>query len=178
MKTQLLKTSLILLGLVFGLTTTSCSDDDGGGTSTAASGTVAAKINGQNYQSDEMLTSANYVSGGMALTITANNQDGKNLTFNINGFDQTTGTFEIGGDNLIAIVATYTEVDATDISNPQTESWIAPFDDTVAGEISFSEVTDTKIEGTFEFTAKNNDPSLDDTVEVTNGSFNLDYSSF
>jgi hypothetical protein len=177
MKSNFLLIGTMFLFIAFGFT--SCSDDDGGSSGSASAGTVKATIDGQSYQSDEMLTSANYVESGLALNITANNMNGQNLTFVVNGFDRSTGTFEIGGDNLIAIVATYTEVDTSNISNPTTESWVAPFDDTsVRGTISFSTVTDTTIEGTFEFTAKNNAANLDDTIEVTNGSFNLDYTTF
>ena len=57
MKTQFFKTSLIMLGLVFGLMTTSCSDEDDGGGSggNAAPGTVKANVDGSNFVSDPIV---------------------------------------------------------------------------------------------------------------------------
>ncbi len=176
MKTQLFKVSFILLSLVFGLTT-SCSDDDGGsGGGSSAPGTMSATIDGSNYQSSEMLSSANKVNAGGSTTLTllGNSNEGKTITINILGYDGT-GTYDIGGDNLIAVTASYIEAN---VSNPTaSQSWSAPYDgDTVRGTISVSSDANDNVQGTFEFTAKNsNDGSV---VDITDGSFNMDYSTF
>jgi hypothetical protein len=80
MKNQLLKTSLILLSVVFSLTSCS-SDDDGGSGGAAAAGTMKATIDGANYQSSEMLSSANKVSagGGSTFTLLGNTNEGKTI---------------------------------------------------------------------------------------------------
>ena len=178
MKTQLLKTSLILLGLVFGLTATSCTDDDDGGSGgNTPPGTMSAKIDGNNYQSSEMLSSATKTSNGFGgsetLTLLGNTNEGKTINITILSFDGT-GTYEIGGDSSITVTASYIEVNT---SNPsQSQTWQSPFDDTVSGTIDISSDENDNVQGTFEFTAQN---SNDDSIkEITDGSFNMDYSSF
>jgi hypothetical protein len=61
------------------------------------------------------------------------------------------------------------------VSNPQapsTEIWQAPFDDSVAGELVVTEVTETKVKGSFSFSCKN--VGGDQSVKViTDGAFNL-----
>ena len=177
MKTQLFKAGFVLLSLVFGLSTTSCSsDDDGGGDGNAANGTVTAKIDGTNFQSNEILSAANKVTAGPTTTLTLQGTDnsGKGFNFVINGFDGE-GNYEIGGSNLVFVVANYVEGNPT---NPiDTQTWTAPYDDTtVRGTISFSTVTDDNVQGTFEFTSKN--PNDGSVKTITDGSFNLDVTTF
>ena len=51
------------------------------------------------------------------------------------------------------------------------QTWSAPFDATVAGEIAISTQTADNIEGTFSFTGQNaNDMSM---KSITEGSFNV-----
>ena len=178
MKTQFFKSSLILLSLVFGLLTTACSSDDGSGSGgNTPPGTMSANIDGNNYQSSEMLSSANKVNNGIdgseALTLLGNTDEGKTISINILNYDGV-GTYDIGGDNSIAVTASYIEVN---ISNPtDSQTWQAPFDETVSGSISVSSDENNNVQGTFEFTAQN---SIDDSIkEITAGSFNMDYTSF
>lgn len=156
------------------ITVISCkSDDDGGDGGTASSGTVNATIDGVGYTSDAMGTSAQLISaaGIETLTITSNEfSTSKNITIVVNGLDAE-GTYQIGGEANISIVASYIEANA---SNPaDSQIWSAPSSDAVAGEFSVSSFSDTNIQGTFRFTATNNQDGT--TVEVTEGSFNLDY---
>jgi hypothetical protein len=175
MKSNYLMLSAMLLFLSFG--TTSCSsDDDGGSGGNAANGTVTAKIDGNNFQSQQMFSTANRVSAGGNTTLTLQGTDnsGKGFNFIINGYEGE-GTYDIGGDNLVFVVANYIEANA---SNPTaTQTWTAPFDDTtIRGIISFSSDIDENVKGTFEFTSKNpNDGSI---KEITDGSFDLDVTSF
>src|SRR5690606_9191312 len=161
---------LIALALVF--TTSSCNkDDDGGGGGGASAGTVKAKINGTSFTSAEISTSGTITNAGGMQTfmLIGSNSSGKAIAVTIIGFDGE-GTYQIGGGANISVSASYTE---TDINNPMnTQVWQAPFDASVAGEISFSEVSDTKAKGTFHFTGKNVNGD-NSTKEITEGAFNV-----
>ena len=149
---------------------TNCKSDDngGGGTPAAAEGTITAKVEGVTVTSLDLTTIANHITATNTLTIQGNDADGRGFVFVINGYDGE-GTYEIGGDNIIAITASYVEADINNPMNSQT--WQAPFDATVAGEISISSQTTDNIQGTFGFTAQNaNDNSM---KSVTEGSFNV-----
>src|SRR5690606_11476549 len=160
----------ILALFVFSISvlTFSCkSDDDGGGGGNAAEGTISAKVNGQQFNSLAMTTSGTMVGG--TLSFLGSSTDGKAIQFVVNGLDGT-GTYQIGGGANISIAASYTEVNINNPSNSQV--WQAPFDSSAAGEISFSEVSSSKVKGTFSFQCKNvnGDGSM---RNVTEGSFNV-----
>jgi hypothetical protein len=147
-------------------------DDDGGGDGGAAQGTITAKVNGTNFTSNTALTVANQVNAGGNTTVTIQGSDnsGKGIVLIMNGFDGM-GSYNIGGGANVFVTGSYVEANANNPQNSQT--WMAPFDDNVAGEINISEVTDTKIVGTFNFTAKNTNNST--MREVTDGSFNVNF---
>ncbi|MGK4567102.1 DUF6252 family protein [Flavobacterium sp. 3HN19-14] len=174
MKTILSITRMSFLALAFMVISCSGSDDDGGG-GTAANGTITAKIGGSGFTSMAAATTAVKVANGNAFTISLSgtNSGGKNLNIVMNGIGATTGTYEIGGDNLIAIVASYTEVN---LSNPMaTKIYAAPWDGGgVAGSVTITEITDTKIVGNFHFTSKNQSDQSD-VKEITNGGFNINF---
>ena len=114
MNTKFLTICAIFFSLI--LTTTSCSsDDDGGGGGGVPSGTIKANIDGTSFTSN-VAASGNLVTVGPSATLTLLGTDtqGKALNFVINGFDGV-GTYDIGGANLIFVVASYTEANA---SNP------------------------------------------------------------
>lgn len=171
-----LKQTTYVFAIALALIFTGCSkDDDGGGGGDAASGTIKAKVDGANFTSNSDFTTANTVNAGGTTTMTIQGTDnsGKGFMFIINGMDGT-GTYEIGsGVGGISIIASYVEANA---SNPiDSQTWQAPFDDTVAGQIQISELSDTNVKGTFEFTCKN---SNDDSMkEITDGSFNVEVNS-
>ena len=157
----------------FTLFSSCSSDDNGGGGGNAAAGTIKGKVNGTMVTSSSQLTQANKVSVGSttSLTMQGTNFDGKGFSFVINNFTGT-GTYEIGGSSSVFVVANYIEgsVSATNI-------WSAPFDtDALRGQISFSESTDDKVKGTFNFTAKN--PNDNTEKEITEGSFNVSVTNF
>ncbi len=170
---KLINKTIFVFMAVVALSVTSCKkDDDGGGGGGAVAGTVKAKVSGSDYKSEVTLTSAIRVDvdGTSSVTITSNTMNGRNLTLSImTGFDGV-GTYNIGGGANVFGNASYTEVD---IANPtDAQIWVAPYDESVAGEIKVSEVTSTNIKGTFNFRGKNADGSFKD---ITDGSFNVDF---
>ncbi|MCB0456671.1 MAG: DUF6252 family protein [Flavobacteriaceae bacterium] len=169
-----MKTFKILsLFLFAGLVLASCKkDDDGGNGGGAGEGTVTAKINGSTFTSLEIATVATEVTqaGVTTVRIQGSNSDGLGIVLTISPYEGT-GTYEIS-DASVFTYATYIE---TDINNPlNSQSWNAPFESSgVVGEIKISEKTDTKIKGTFNFTAKNPDDNT--TKQITEGSFNANF---
>ena len=166
---------MLLIMTVSLVTFSSCSkDDDGGDGGNAPSGVLKAKVDGSNYQSMEISSSATVANNGQNLIIIASNSDAKAFAITIFGYQGADRSYPIGGGANIANSVSYTETDV-DLNNPQnstTEIWQAPYDDTMVGEIFISEETDTNIKGTFYFTGKNvnGDQSIK-TIE--DGSFNL-----
>lgn len=168
---------MLLIMTVSLVTLTSCSkDDDGGSGGNAPSGTLVAKVDGANYQSMEISSSATVANNpsGQSLIIIASNSDGNAFSFTIFGYDGV-GTYSFDGSISTGVnVASYseTEVNLSNPVNSVTEMWQAPYDNLSVGTISISEETDTKIIGTFEFNCKNlnGDQSI---KNITDGSFNL-----
>lgn len=167
-----LKTHLffLLIGL-FIFNITSCNkDDDGGDGGTAAPGTVQAKIDGSTFTSNSMASQANIVDVGPSFTINILGTDlsGNNINLTLNGVTGP-GTYVIGGDNLVSISASYTEINT---STFQSSTWQAPYEggDEV-GEINIAQLEEDNIVGTFNFTARNSDDGS--FKEVTDGSFNM-----
>jgi len=171
-----LKQFMLLVMTMSLVSLSSCSkDDDGGSGGNAASGTLAASIDGSSWQSLEISSSATIANNGNNLIIIATNSDGKAFSMSIFGYEGV-GTYEFTGATVgVFNTASYSETDV-DLSNPQnstTEIWQAPYDDTLAGTVSISEETDTNIKGTFEFTCKN--VNGDQSVKtISEGSFNLE----
>lgn len=159
------------LFLFASLIITSCKkDDDGGDDSTAAAGTITAKVNGTTFTSIELATTANQVTAQGVTTITIQGSDasGKGIVMIINAFDGV-GTYEITDSNVFTS-ATYLEANVNNPTNSQT--WTAPFQDSgVVGQIQISNKTDTNIQGTFNFTAKNSNDQSE--RNITEGSFNM-----
>lgn len=171
MKTMKQSYLFVLVLIISGLFTFSCkSDDDGGGGGGAASGTMTAKVDGTSVNTVEMTTAAQ-INGG-SLQITGNNggtSDNKAFMLTIVSVDGE-GTYPIGGGANVFNVASYTESDASNPSNPQVVVWSAPYDDTQVGEINISELTDSRVKGTFSYRAKNADGNI---KNITEGSFDI-----
>ncbi len=169
---KILKT--ITLALFVSLAITSCKkDDDGGDQGPAGSGTVVAKVNGSDFQSLDIASTASQSSGGSSTTVTIQGSDasGKGIFIILNNFTGV-GTYEFSDSNVF-FVATYVEAN---ISNPQnSQTWSAPYQDSgVVGQVQVSEKTDTTIKGTFSFMAKNSNG--DQSIRnITDGSFNLNF---
>src|SRR5690554_3171709 len=102
-----LKQTTYVFAIALALIFTGCSkDDDGGGGGDAAAGTVKAKVDGSNFTSNSDFTTASTVNAGgnNVLTIQGTDNSGKGFVFVMNGVEGT-GTYEIGGDNIIAVTA-------------------------------------------------------------------------
>ncbi|ALJ06083.1 hypothetical protein APS56_13495 [Pseudalgibacter alginicilyticus] len=177
-----LKHLVLLLTTIFLTIFSSCSSsDDGGDGGEAPSGLLIANVAGKPFQSFELSSSATITTTGVAksLMIIATNSDGQGFSMTIFGYEGA-GTYEFTGANVaITNVATYSETDVN-LSNPiasTTELWQAPYDETLAGSISISEETETKVIGTFSFKGKNvgGDGSI---MQITEGSFNLNKQTF
>ena len=122
----------------------------------------------------EMVTFANISSGTLMLQGNTGGTSSKAFTFTIMGYDGA-GTYDLGGGPNVFNTAAYieTEVDLANPSNPDVQTWQAPFDDTLAGEINISEETETHVIGTFSYQSKNvnGDQSM---RNITEGSFNVE----
>lgn len=161
--------------LIISIFNFSCkSDDDGGGGGGASAGTISAKVDGSNFESSGQLASASYVAAGQALTIIGIDMSGRSINLIVNGFDGSPGTYDIGGDNLVFVVGTYTEG-----SVGGSQSWVAPYAESgVAGEINISEFSASgSVKGTFHFRGRNQD-NTSSFKEITQGAFNLTVQSF
>lgn len=176
MKTMKNTIYTVLIGLALVFTATSCSkDDDGGSGGDAAAGTIKAKVDGTVVTTLEMVTIATLTGSNLNIQGNTGGTSSKAFVLQIQGLDGV-GTYPIGGGANIFNVATYTEI-TVDISNPAntvTNNWQAPFDEMEVGEIRISELTDTKVVGTFNFTGKNVNGD-NSTKQITEGSFNINF---
>jgi hypothetical protein len=168
----------VVLTLVLVTILASCSsdggNDGGGGGVTDAAGTIKAKVDGATITSNSSFTTGTKINAGGITTLTLQGTDnsGKGFQFIVNGFSST-GTYAIGGPATIAVIGNYIEANASNPSSTQT--WGAPYDSSVAGEIVFTTVTATKVTGTFYFTGKNS--ANNTTKQITEGSFNVNVTS-
>ena len=164
----------VMIGSLLTFTSCSKSDDDGGAAGVAGEGTIAATIGGIAFTSLEIATTATLTSTptGDWLRIQGNDSDGNTIVLTVNPFDGI-GTYSVS-DASVFTTAIYTKIDV-DINNPTNSTstnWVAPYENSgVVGEIKISEITDTKVVGTFSFTGKNDNGS--DTKEIASGSFNV-----
>lgn len=178
---RLFRQSLFLLLLSI-VTISSCKkDEDGGDAGPAAEGTIQATIDGKTFTSLSMVTFATKVTaaGTTIISIQGNNggTSSQAIVFTLNGITET-GTYEIGGKSSISVSASYieTKVSLSDPANPEVNTWQAPYEESAAGEIKISELSDSKIVGTFQFKGKN---TLGDgsVKEIKSGSFNIKFRS-
>ncbi|MDI1257267.1 MAG: DUF6252 family protein [Flavobacterium sp.] len=175
MKSIISITKMSFLALAFLVISCAGGDDNGGGGTTTANGTIKAKVGGANFTSLAAATTAMKVATGnnFLIQLLGTSSTGKALSLTLAEVPATTGTYDIGGDNLISVAGSFVD---TNISNPQASpTYVAPWDGGgVAGSITITEITDTKIVGTFHFTAKNQADQTD-VKEVTNGAFNVNF---
>lgn len=160
----------------------SCSSDDdgGGGGGSAAAGTVKAKAGNKNFTSMQMASWAAKNATGAGtyqIVVQGSDAEGTAIQLILNGVDGQPGTWDISDENNIAAIGTYTEVDI-DLSNPMastTTTWGAPYENSgKVGSITITEINDTTVKGTFNFTARIQEGG-DGTKSITNGAFNVDF---
>lgn len=179
MKTIKFFALLCLIAVPFAITSCS-SDDNGGGGGSASPGTIKAKVGSLNFTSgNSPLTSATKVSvggGKYMINVIGTDMSGRSLQLMLNGIELEPNTYEIGGDNLISIIGTYTEINT---STFESSSWAAPHEgNAVVGSITITEISETNIKGNFHFNARKQSSSggwEDDYKNVTNGAFNVDF---
>lgn len=173
------KIKLILMVLTIGLFSLSCSsDDDGGGSGPAGEGTITFKVDGTSVTTLEMVTFATYTNKVLMVEGNTGGTNAKGIVLQVFGIDGP-GTYPLGGNNDFFHVGAYLEFDI-DLNNPlgmTEESWQAPYDNTLAGEIKVSELTDTKVVGTFYFKGQNVDGD-ESFKQITDGSFNVSLMEF
>ncbi|HNP33632.1 MAG TPA: DUF6252 family protein [Flavobacterium sp.] len=162
--------------LVLALTSmlSSCSSDGDGGGSSASLGTLKGKVAGTNFTSMTAATFATKVTAGGTTTVIVQGSDatGKAIHLMVMGTTVAAGTYQIS-DASISTEASYTEINLSTMSST---TWAAPYESSGnVGSITISEITDTNVKGTFTFTGKNQ--SGTDTKQVTNGAFNVNFSS-
>lgn len=168
--------------------TLSCSSEssDGGGGASAEAGTIVARVGGANFKSMEMATSGAMSSMGggkysaqlTGVEISMTGGGSKTLGLMMTGIELEPKSYDIGGENNILMVGTYVEMNGTSQQDITSEAWVAPSEGGAAvGKITITEISTTKIVGTFHFTAQKQDPEseqwLNDFKEVTNGAFNI-----
>lgn len=167
----------IVLAVALTTLLSSCSSDDGGGGgATASLGQVKAKVGGSNFVSMDLATFATkqVIGGFTTIIVQGSDATGKAIQLIVSNYDGSTGTYEISDTANISAIASYIEAN---ISNPMaSQTWAAPYDDSgVVGSITISEISDTNVKGTFTFTGKNQDGV--DTKAITNGAFNVNFTS-
>ncbi|MFN3753474.1 DUF6252 family protein [Flavobacterium sp.] len=167
---------VLTMALATLLTSCSGSDDGGGGGGSASLGQLKAKVGGSNFTSMNLATFATKQVIGTTTTIIIQGSDasGKAIQLILNGTNGAAGTFEISDTANISAIASYSEVN---INNPMaSQTWAAPYDSSGAvGSITISEITDTNVKGTFNFTGKNQNGT--DTKAITNGAFNINFTT-
>lgn len=169
--------SLILLSVcLVSLALLSCgSNDNSTNPSEAAEGVITAKVDGKAITTLSMVTFASKVQTTLHIQGNTGGTSAEAFTFiilNMNG----AGTYPIGGGANIANSTSYmkTQVDLSNPANSKTDTWQAPYDNTKAGEVTITEIDDSKVKGTFYFKAQNvnGDKSI---KSIESGSFNVKF---
>jgi len=161
MRTIKILSLLLFVGLAF----TACkSDDDGGDNPSNAEGSLTAKVNGASFESDPSLTQVQLLNNGTVLAITGPKAQ-ETIQFNVNAYSGV-GTYDVSPTTI----ASYGIVRDPNDPVGSAETYVAVTD----GELNISQDSGTNIQGTFSFVGVNPmDPS--DTVNITDGAFNIDY---
>ena len=137
-------------------------------------GIITVTVNGTEFSTN---TSTTTVTSGVQGGVTVLQFSGSEITsgnvINVIVADFTgEGTYRMSGTAFIdaPAVGLYSEVD---VATQQLQQWLAPFDESDVGLVTFTSVSETNVQGTFSFRAQN----LDDGSfrQITNGTFNLDY---
>jgi hypothetical protein len=167
---KLIGKCLFLSLSMLALSCSSSDDDGGGGGGSTPSGTyIKAKVDGTQYVtyniqgfSAGVATSSGSGSGRLIMITGGNDMNG-NTAFSINLLGiNATGTYDIGpdSDSTLAFVMTGGSGVSYDTSNCAGAT----------GTINITTLNDTKVEGTFSFTGKD-DENCTDSKSVTSGSF-------
>lgn len=157
--------SMLVAVALLALPLASCSDDDddndGGG---SGFGSISAKVDGADYSGT--IFSVTNINGTLTIFGTANSDGtGNQLQLTVSGATDT-GTYQFTTTSLSQGRWSLASADPSD-----TYSTLGVNPNGSAGSVTFTTLTESRIEGTFSFTAQNN---ATETVEVTEGEFSAD----
>lgn len=157
----------------------SCSSDSdsGGGSGPATGGFVKAKVDGANFQSDDMTTAGTYSNG--ALVLQGTTLDGRSVIIQLYAIDGTleTGTYNMNATNDSDAYTGGLNYATVNLNTFATQSYNSGNCDNANGTLEVTFIDATKVEGTFSFVGKEvkMDESCDGgTKNITNGSFRLE----
>ncbi|MEZ4933562.1 MAG: DUF6252 family protein [Saprospiraceae bacterium] len=155
---------MILLSTAFLLT--SCSKDNDGPGVDAGNGKVTATVDGKSWASKDEASGAVYADAQGTHTITAYHEDGSFIGLTIFGNISSGTTIQV--DNSGLFQAQY----KPDFMGSELYTALAALG---SGSITFTTFNDSKVKGTFQFTAVKFDQTGAQTeLEVKNGSFDID----
>ena len=168
---KILAITAIMTGTLTGLT--SCGSDPVAAIATAASkGTMSATIDGQGFTANlstvKTSSSITTISGGIVGS-SGTTGTTKQLTFS--GNLPATGTYVLGNGGIISanpIAATYSEASSTVGGSNNLINYGA-----TTGELKITELTSSKIKGTFNFSGY--DLNSKKTITVANGVFDINF---
>ena len=143
----------------------SCGGDDDNGT-TGSGEFVKAKVDGSNWSSSSSIDVVS-ASNPMAnvLTVQGSNNSGEVIQLSLMNYNGE-GTYDVSSQ--INGYAQYGTVNPIAFYN-------SAMGGAAGGEVTITEVTETYVKGTFEFTGKRTEEGNNETVEVTNGEFKAEF---
>jgi hypothetical protein len=152
----------VLFLAVAALTVTACKkeDDDDNGGNNGGSGTMTLKADGADFSADLAVQAVN--SNGV-INVTGNDGNARQCSLILYGASGP-GTYDIGAANPQNL-CTWTE------GTGQLDSYVASFV-IGSGTVTITELTDTKIKGTFSFTGFNNNQ---ESRTITEGQFEANF---
>ena len=161
-KIETLTKVLMLVTLSLGIACSSCSksdDDDDDDDQTPKVGSISAKIDGVQWESDNGAAGNGWNGAGL---LVQGGDENAGITFNLKEWDKETGTFDYiydGSSPEQIITITYNGV-----------SYSCPVVEDYQGALTITKVgDDQKISGTFSFTGYN--LGSETTIEITDGKF-------
>lgn len=138
---------------------------------------ITAKVNGKDYKSNPLLTAGAALSLDNVLTFTIQGVDDNDAKIHITGRINSTskGTYKIQSDeaNDYVIFGSYILNGQTDPANVK-YFFSSSNEKEVYGEITFTEITTSRLKGTFYFNANEIDNEANE-VKITNGAFNISF---
>lgn len=133
-------------------------------------GTITATVNGQTFGSNltQSTRNSSIISiAGNATSSTGATGNTKNINLSFSQLKQT-GTYQLNNQSFASgIIASYSELSATTGGITSADTYSA-----TSGSVTITELSSTKIKGTFNFSAEN---SSGKTVTITNGVFDISF---
>ena len=148
--------------------------DSGGSNDDLPLGNMEAEIDGSAWTATNATANEVTAAGNRTLSISGTRIDGGTTTLNVSltalgGGDISPGTYDLGDDATDNLTGTGAYAAGVGPQN----TFNIPSGDTPSGTLTIDEISDESVRGTFSFTATNG--TTGETVEVTNGSFNVEY---